>query len=103
VAVFENGNLTARSQLKTKEYPEQAMLLDKTYKQFARGGSNLPEDKQAQLRAINKELSMLSLQFGDNVLAETNAFKLVIDNPADLEGLPQSVGGSGRLRQHALP
>jgi peptidyl-dipeptidase Dcp len=71
--------------------PEQAMLLDKTYKQFARGGSNLPEDKQAQLREINKELSMLSLQFGDNVLAETNAFKLIIDNPADLEGLPQSV------------
>jgi peptidyl-dipeptidase Dcp len=70
---------------------EQAMLLDKTYKQFARGGANLPEDKQAVLREINKELSLLSLQFGDNMLAETNAFKLVIDNPADLEGLPQFV------------
>ncbi|MDX9905768.1 MAG: M3 family metallopeptidase [Bacteroidales bacterium] len=70
---------------------EQAMLLEKTYKQFARGGSNLPEDKQAKLREINKELSMLSLQFGDNLLAETNAFRLVIDNESDLEGLPAFV------------
>jgi peptidyl-dipeptidase Dcp len=70
---------------------EQATMLDKTYKQFARGGANLPEDKQAELREINKELSMLSLQFGDNLLAETNAFKLVIDNPDDLAGLPQFV------------
>jgi len=70
---------------------EQSTLLDKIYKQFARGGANLPEDKQAQLREINKELSMLSLQFGDNMLAETNAFKLIIDNPEDLAGLPQFV------------
>jgi peptidyl-dipeptidase Dcp len=70
---------------------EQATLLDKTYKQFARGGANLPEDKQAQLREINKELSLLSLQFGDNMLAETNAFKLVIDKEEDLAGLPQFV------------
>ncbi|MCK9400249.1 MAG: M3 family metallopeptidase [Bacteroidales bacterium] len=70
---------------------EQATLLDKTYKQFARGGANLPEDKQAELREINKELSLLSLQFGDNMLAETNAFKLIIDNPEDLAGLPQFV------------
>ncbi|HNQ82692.1 MAG TPA: M3 family metallopeptidase [Bacteroidales bacterium] len=70
---------------------EQAMLLEKTYKQFARGGSNLPDDKQATLREINKELSMLSLQFGDNLLAETNAFRLVIDNESDLEGLPAFV------------
>lgn len=70
---------------------EQATLLDKTYKQFARGGANLPEDKQAELREINKELSLLSLQFGDNMLAETNAFKLIIDNPDDLAGLPQFV------------
>jgi peptidyl-dipeptidase Dcp len=70
---------------------EQAMLLEKTYKQFARGGANLPEDKQAELREINKELSLLSLQFGDNQLAETNAFKLVLETPEDLAGLPQFV------------
>jgi peptidyl-dipeptidase Dcp len=70
---------------------EQAMLLDKTFKQFARGGANLPADKQAELREINKELSLLTLQFGDNQLAETNAFKLVLDKPEDLAGLPQFV------------
>jgi len=70
---------------------EQAMLLEKTYKQFERGGANLPPDKQAQLREINKQLSLLSLQFGDNLLAETNKFKLIIDNPEDLAGLPQFV------------
>jgi len=70
---------------------EQGTLLDKTYKQFARGGANLPEDKQAQLREINKELSLLSLQFGDNMLAETNAFKLILDNQDDLAGLPKFV------------
>jgi peptidyl-dipeptidase Dcp len=70
---------------------EQATLLDKIYKQFARGGANLPEDKQAEIREINKELSMLSLQFGDNMLAETNAFKLIIENEDDLAGLPQFV------------
>ena len=70
---------------------EQATLLDKTYKQFARGGANLPEDKQAELREINKELSLLSLQFGDNQLAETNAFKLILEKPEDLAGLPQFV------------
>lgn len=70
---------------------EQSTLLDKTYKQFARGGANLPEDQQVELREINKELSLLSLQFGDNMLAETNAFKLVIDYEDDLAGLPHFV------------
>jgi peptidyl-dipeptidase Dcp len=70
---------------------EQATLLDKTYKQFARGGANLLEDKQAKLREINKEIALLTLQFGDNQLAETNAFKLVLDKQEDLAGLPQFV------------
>jgi len=69
---------------------EQATLLEKTYKQFSRNGANLQEDRQAELREINKELSVLSLQFGDNQLAETNAFKLVLEKPEDLAGLPQS-------------
>jgi len=83
-AVYEQKDLLSLT-------TEQATLLDKTYKQFTRGGANLPEDKQAELREINKELSLLSLQFGDNMLAETNAFKLIIDNPEDLAGLPQFV------------
>jgi peptidyl-dipeptidase Dcp len=55
-------------------------------------GANLPKDKQNRLRKINTELSMLSLIFGENLLAETNKnFKLVIDDSADLAGLPAGV------------
>jgi peptidyl-dipeptidase Dcp len=69
--------------------PEQLKLLEKIYDDFVRGGANLPEDKQGRFREINEKLSKLTLQFGDNVLAETNNYKLVIDNEADLAGLPQ--------------
>ncbi len=68
--------------------PEQTTLLDKKYKSFSRNGANLPEDKKNQLREIDKELSKLSLQFGENVLAETQAFQLHITDEADLAGLP---------------
>ncbi len=64
-------------------------MLEKTYKDFVRNGADLPDDQKAELRKINEELAKLTLKFGDNVLAETNAFKLVIDDSADLEGLPQ--------------
>jgi peptidyl-dipeptidase Dcp len=70
---------------------EQTQLLDKTYKRFARGGANLPKEDRETLKKINEELSTLSLQFGENVLEETNKFKMVIDNEADLAGLPESV------------
>ncbi|WP_417350596.1 M3 family metallopeptidase [Flavobacterium alkalisoli] len=68
---------------------EQATLLDKKYKSFARNGANLPEDKKTRLREIDKELSQLSLRFGENVLAETNAFTLHITDEKDLSGLPE--------------
>nr|WP_315157361.1 M3 family metallopeptidase [uncultured Flavobacterium sp.] len=69
--------------------PEQTTLLDKQYKSFSRNGANLPEDKKSQLREIDKELSKLSLQFGENVLAETNAFELHLTDENDLAGLPE--------------
>ncbi|MFV8443002.1 M3 family metallopeptidase [Flavobacterium sp. LB2P44] len=69
--------------------PEQTTLLDKKYKSFSRNGANLPEDKKNQLREIDKELSQLSLQFGENVLAETQAYQLHITNESDLAGLPE--------------
>ncbi|MFV5694817.1 M3 family metallopeptidase [Flavobacterium sp. LB3P122] len=69
--------------------PEQTTLLDKKYKSFSRNGANLPEDKKNLLREIDKELSKLSLQFGENVLAETQAYQLHITNEADLAGLPE--------------
>ena len=71
--------------------PEQSRLLEKTYKGFVRGGANLPPDKQARLRQINEELSVLTVKFGENILKENNAFELVIDNHADLAGLPAAV------------
>ncbi|WP_281979758.1 M3 family metallopeptidase [Tenacibaculum mesophilum] len=70
--------------------PEQEMLLDKQYKSFARNGANLNETDKAELRKIDAELAKLSLQFGEHVLAETNAFELLITHEDDLAGLPES-------------
>lgn len=69
---------------------EQKRLLEKYYRNFVRAGAALNLADQARLREINKELSLLTLKFSDNVLKETNAFRLVIDNKNDLAGLPQS-------------
>ena len=76
--------------------PEQTTLLDKKYKSFSRNGANLPEDKKNQLREIDKELSKLSLQFGENVLAETHAFELHITDENDLAGLPEGTREAAR-------
>ena len=69
--------------------PEQATLLDKKYKSFARNGALLSEDKKSRLREIDTELAKLKLTFGENVLAETNNYQLHITNEADLKGLPE--------------
>lgn len=68
---------------------EQRELLRKTYKNFSRNGALLDDEKQARLREISEKLGLLSLQFGQNVLAETNDFILHIEQEKDLEGLPQ--------------
>ena len=83
------GVYDCRSSFKLNQ--EQLRLLDETYKRFVRGGANLPEEKKQQLKQVNEELSLLDLTFGDNLLAETNSFKMVIDKKEDLEGLPESV------------
>ncbi|HEY3370764.1 MAG TPA: M3 family metallopeptidase [Prolixibacteraceae bacterium] len=71
---------------------EQLRVVEKYYRDFDRNGANLPDDKQAELRKLNDELSMLELKFGENGLAETNkTFKLVIDKESDLKGLPADV------------
>jgi len=70
---------------------EQSRVLEKTYQRFVRGGANLDEAGKQRIREIDEKLSMLSLQFGDNLLKETNAYELVIEDEADLEGLPESV------------
>ncbi|MDO7170778.1 M3 family metallopeptidase [Mariniflexile sp. AS56] len=68
---------------------EQQTLLDKKYKGFSRNGANLPEGKKEKLREIDKELSKLSLKFGENILAETNKFDMLITDESDLAGLPE--------------
>ncbi len=68
---------------------EQNTLLEKKYKSFSRNGANLSEDKKTQLRAIDKNLSSLKLKFGENILAETNNFEMLILDEKDLSGLPE--------------
>ena len=76
--------------------PEQETLLDKKYKTFSRNGANLPEEKKTRLREIDKELSKLSLEFGENVLKETNAYQLHITDEKDLSGLPEGAVEAAR-------
>jgi peptidyl-dipeptidase Dcp len=84
-AVYEQRdamNLTAAQKRVTEKY----------YNDFVRNGADLSAEDQAKLKKLNEELSILQLQFGENQLKETNDnFQLVIDNEADLSGLPEGV------------
>ncbi|MCY4781338.1 M3 family metallopeptidase [Sphingobacterium sp. UT-1RO-CII-1] len=68
---------------------EQQTLLEKSYRNFTRNGALLNDIEKDKLREIDSELSTLKLKFGENILAETNAYQLLITNEADLSGLPQ--------------
>ncbi len=71
---------------------QQLRVTEKYYEDFERNGANLSPEDQETLKGINKQLSSLSLNFGENLLAETNTnFKLLIDNEADLAGLHEDV------------
>ncbi len=70
---------------------EQLFLLENMYKSFVRNGALLSPEDQEKLKKLNQELSVLTVKFSQNVLEETNSFRLVIDNEADLKGLPESV------------
>jgi peptidyl-dipeptidase Dcp len=76
---------------------EQMTLLDKTYKGFVRNGSGLNDSQKEQLRIIDKEKSRLSLAYSENVLAESNAFELVITEEKDLSGLPEGTIEAAKL------
>ncbi|WP_236937644.1 M3 family metallopeptidase [Flavobacterium coralii] len=78
-------------QLQLNLSAEQAKLLEKKYKEFIRNGAALNTEQKEKLRKINEELSVLSLKFGDNVLAETNEYALVIKDKEELAGLPEEV------------
>ena len=82
---------------------EQMRLLEEVYKSFVRGGANVPVEKQARFSAINEQLSVLTLKFGNNVLKATNDYKLVVDNVNDLAGMPQSQIDAAREAANADP
>ncbi len=71
--------------------PEQAKILENLHKAFVRSGANLATADKEKLRKINAELSMTSLKYGQNILAETNKYELVITDKKDLAGLPQEL------------
>ncbi len=71
--------------------PEQNRLLEKYHRDFIRSGAALTAEQKEKLRSINKELGLAELAFGQNVLAETNAFSKVVDKKEDLAGLPEGV------------
>jgi peptidyl-dipeptidase Dcp len=71
--------------------PEQKRLVEETYLNFVSGGAELSPAEKERMREINTTLSTLGLQFGDNVLAETNSYQLFIEREEDLAGLPPAV------------
>ena len=84
---------------------QQLRVVEKYFRDFERQGANLPADKKEKLRKLNSELSLLSLTFGENLLAETSDnFKLVIEDKKDLDGLPQGVvdGAAETAREKGL-
>ena len=87
-ALFKKVKSVNDSKDKLSLDQEQNMLLEKQYKGFARNGANLNDKDKEELRKIDTELSKLSLQFGENVLADGNAFELHITDKKDLKGLP---------------
>ena len=89
-SLFKKVKEVFDSQDSLKLNKEQTTLLEKKYKAFTRNGANLPDDKQAELREIDKQLSKLKLQFGENVLAETNKYELQVTDESRLAGLPES-------------
>ena len=88
-ALFERVKFVYNTKESLSLTEEQKTLLDKKYKGFSRNGANLNPDQKETLRAIDKEQSQLQLTFGENILAETNRYELLITEVSDLEGLPE--------------
>ena len=86
--LFERVKLVYNSRKTLNLSEEQKILLEKKYKGFSRNGANLGKKDKETLREIDKELSKLKLSFGENVLAETNRYELLITDQSDLDGLP---------------
>lgn len=95
--IFMNDSLFARikalheqkSELNLNE--EQEIVLDKYYQQFVRGGALLNEEEKARLLDINTKIGLAQIEFGNNLLADSKEFKLIITDEKELSGLPQDV------------
>ena len=75
---------------------EDMRLLTETYKRFDQNGANLPEADKERLKAINQELAMLSLKFGQNVVNETNSIQIFVTDENELKGLPESAKSAAK-------
>lgn len=75
---------------KNKLTPEQSKLLEDIYTGFVRNGANLQGDAKEKYRSLCKELSLLTLQFSENALKETNDYQLALTDKSQLSGLPES-------------
>jgi len=95
--IFLNEKLFARVKAvyeqrdRSKLTPEQTKLLTDAYRDFVRGGANLDAAKKERFRKINADLAVLGVKFSDNLLKQTNAYRLVIEKKEDLSGLPDRV------------
>jgi peptidyl-dipeptidase Dcp len=89
--LFQRVKVVHEKRLSLALTVEQDKLLDDYYKRFVRNGADLDDADKEKLRAINKELSVITLQFGENILKETNKFEMVLEDEKDLAGLPDFV------------
>ena len=88
--LFEKIKTVYNNREKENLNDEQLRLLEVIYKDFERGGANVPADQQARFREINEKLSALTLKFGNNVLGATNDYVLFVDKEEDLKGLTEN-------------
>ena len=89
--LFQKVNSLWQNKAQLNLGTEEAKLLENAYKRFARNGAKLDESAKNRLRQINAELSLLSVNFGQNILVDTNGFEMLIDKKDDLIGLPESI------------
>lgn len=89
--LFQRVKKVYDSRAKLSLTPEQSMLLEKTYENFVENGANLSESDKAIYRELSKEMSLLTLQFGQNALKENNKWNLLITDKSLLAGLPADV------------
>lgn len=75
---------------------EQQMVLEKYYQQFVRGGALLKGEEKAKLLEINTQIGLAQIEFGNNLLADSKEFKLIITDEKDLSGLPLEVQESAK-------